>query len=38
MDLTCFKAYDERGELGVNIDAEICALCGKSYVGWFYPD
>ena len=30
MDLTCFKAYDVRGELGVNIDAEICYRIGRS--------
>ena len=31
MDLTCFKAYDVRGELGVNIDAEICYRIGRSF-------
>ena len=31
MDLTCFKAYDGRGELGVNIDAEICYRIGRSF-------
>ena len=30
MDLTCFKAYDVRWELGVNIDAEICYRIGRS--------
>ena len=30
MDLTCFKAYDVRGELGVNIDADICYRIGRS--------
>ena len=31
MDLTCFKAYDVRGELGANIDAEICYRIGRSF-------
>ena len=31
MELTCFKAYDVRGELGVNIDAEICYRIGRSF-------
>ena len=31
MDLTCFKAYDVRGELGVNIYAEICCRIGRSF-------
>ena len=31
MDLTCFKAYAVRGELGVNIDAEICYRIGWSF-------
>ncbi len=31
MDLTCFKAYDVRGELGVDIDAEICYRIGRSF-------
>jgi len=32
IELTCFKAYDVRGELGVNIDAEICYRIGRSFV------
>jgi phosphomannomutase len=31
MELTCFKAYDVRGELGVNIDAEIRYRIGRSF-------
>ena len=31
MDLTCFKAYDVRGELGANIDAQICYRIGRSF-------
>ena len=31
MELTCFKAYDVRGELGVNIDADICYRIGRSF-------
>ena len=31
MELTYFKAYDVRGELGVNIDAEICYRIGRSF-------
>ena len=29
--LTCFKAYDVRGELGVNFDAEICYRIGRAF-------
>lgn len=31
MKLTCFKAYDVSGELGVNIDADICYRIGRSF-------
>jgi len=30
-DLTCFKAYDIRGRLGVNIDPEICYRIGRAF-------
>ncbi len=30
MDLTCFKTCDVRGNLGVNIDADICYCIGRS--------
>lgn len=30
-DFSCFKAYDIRGELGVNIDAEICYDIGRAF-------
>ena len=29
--LSCFKAYDVRGELGVNFDAEICHRIGRAF-------
>ena len=29
-ELTCFKAYDIRGEIGVNIDADIVYLIGRA--------
>lgn len=30
-ELTCFKAYDVRGELGVNFDAQICYRIGRAF-------
>ena len=33
--LTCFKAYDVRGELGVNFDAAIAYRIGRA-VGWHF--
>ena len=30
IDLTCFKAYDIRGEIGVNIDADIAYRIGRA--------
>lgn len=30
-DFSCFKAYDIRGELGVNIDPEICYDIGRAF-------
>ena len=35
MDLSCFKAYDIRGEVGVNFDAEICYWVGLAMVKLF---
>lgn len=32
MDLSCFKAYDIRGEVGVNFDTEICYWVGLAMV------
>ena len=29
-ELTCFKAYDIRGEIGVNIDEGIAYLTGRA--------
>ena len=31
MDLTCVKAYDVRGEISCNINAEICYRIGRSF-------
>ena len=33
--LTCFKAYDVRGELGVNFDSQIAYLIGRAVVQYF---
>ena len=33
--LTCFKAYDIRGELGVDIDAEIAYRIGRAVAQHF---
>jgi phosphomannomutase len=30
IDLTCFKAYDIRGEIGVNIDEDIAYRIGRA--------
>ena len=30
-DLTCFKAYDIRGRIGVNLNAEICYRIGRAF-------
>ena len=29
--LSCFKAYDVRGELGVNFDGDICYRIGRAF-------
>ena len=33
--LTCFKAYDVRGELGVNFDTQIAYLIGRAVAQHF---
>ena len=30
-ELSCFKAYDVRGELGVNFDSDICYVIGCAF-------
>ena len=30
-ELSCFKAYDVRGELGVNFDSDICYVIGSAF-------
>ena len=30
-ELTCFKAYDVRGELGLNLNGDICYRIGRAY-------
>jgi phosphomannomutase len=34
-DLTCFKAYDVRGEIGVNIDEDVCYRIGRAVAQHF---
>ena len=34
-ELTCFKAYDIRGELGIDIDAQIAYRIGRSVTQHF---
>ena len=34
-ELTCFKAYDIRGELGIDIDAEIAYRIGRAVAQHF---
>ena len=34
-DLTCFKAYDVRGEIGVNIDEDIAYRIGRAVAQHF---
>ena len=34
-DLTCFKAYDVRGELGVNFDSGLCFDIGRAFADVF---
>ena len=36
INLTCFKAYDIRGELGVNFDATIACSVGRAVAQHFY--
>ena len=35
LTLECFKSYDIRGEIGVNIDSEIVYLAGRAVVKHF---
>ena len=35
--LTCFKAYDIRGELGTQIDEEICYRIGRAFAAFLKP-
>ena len=37
-DLTCFKAYDVRGEIGVNIDEDIAYRTGRAAAQHFNLD
>ena len=30
-ELSCFKAYDVRGELGVNFNSDICYVIGCAF-------
>ncbi len=34
-ELTCFKAYDVRGEIGVNIDEGVCYRIGRAVAQHF---
>ncbi|MEM1437113.1 MAG: phosphomannomutase CpsG [Pseudomonadota bacterium] len=36
-ELTCFKAYDIRGELGTQIDAEVCGRIGQAFAAFLEP-
>lgn len=35
--LTCFKAYDIRGEIGVNLNEDIAYRIGRAYCEWLKP-
>lgn len=37
MDLTCFKAYDIRGELGVELNTDIAYRIGRAYAAFLKP-
>ena len=37
IDLTCFKAYDIRGEIGVNIDEDIAYRIGRAIALMLFP-
>ncbi|WIF77152.1 phosphomannomutase CpsG [Citrobacter braakii] len=36
-ELTCFKAYDIRGEVGVNLTPDIAFRIGRAYAAWHHP-
>ena len=36
-ELTCFKAYDIRGEVGINLTPEIAFRIGRAYATWLRP-
>ena len=36
-DLTCFKAYDVRGQLGTEIDNDVAYRVGRAYAQWLKP-
>lgn len=36
-DLTCFKAYDIRGQLGTQIDNDVAYRIGRAYAQWLKP-
>lgn len=36
-ELTCFKAYDIRGEVGVNLTPDIAFRIGRAYAAWRHP-
>lgn len=36
-ELTCFKAYDIRGEVGTELTAEIAFRIGRAYAAWLKP-
>lgn len=36
-ELTCFKAYDIRGEVGINLTPDIAFRIGRAYAAWRHP-
>lgn len=36
-ELTCFKAYDIRGQLGTQIDEDVCYRIGRAYAAFLEP-
>ena len=36
-ELTCFKAYDIRGEVGTELTPEIAYRIGRAYASWLHP-
>lgn len=36
-ELTCFKAYDIRGEVGVDLTPDIAFRIGRAYAAWLHP-